>query len=90
MAGSAWVEHVKKFYLAKKSKNPGYKYSQAMKEARASYKKKGAATAAEPKKKTRKARKSKKADKEEESEKVGGSMGKKRVVRKKKVKILKM
>ena len=84
---SAWVEHVKKFYQAKKSKNPGYKYSQAMKDAKATYKKKGAA-AAEPAKKTRKRKK--KADKEEESEKVGGSMGRKRVVKKKKIKILKM
>jgi len=35
---SAWVAHVKQFYQAKKKSNPKYKFSSAMKEARASYK----------------------------------------------------
>jgi hypothetical protein len=46
---SAWISHVKSFYLKKKKKNPGYKYSQAMKDARSTYKKKAVA-----KKKTKK------------------------------------
>ena len=35
---SAWVQHVKKYYADRKKKQPGYKYSAAMKDARASYK----------------------------------------------------
>ena len=38
---SAWITHVKSVYAAKKKKNPSYKYGQAMKDAKASYKKKG-------------------------------------------------
>ena len=60
---SAWVAHVKQFYQAKKKKNPDYKYSSAMKEARASYKKGGKAEASAdekaPKKRKRKAKGSK-------------------------------
>ena len=81
---SKWVEHVKAFYQKKKKSNPSYKYSQAMKDAKATYKKAGADTK-KSKKTTRKSKKN-----EEEEEKVGGSMAKKRVARKKKVKILKM
>ena len=36
---SAWITHVKSVYAAKKKKNPSYKYGQAMKDAKASYKK---------------------------------------------------
>ena len=39
---SAWVSHVKAFYAARKKKDASYKYSSAMKDARATYKKKGA------------------------------------------------
>ena len=42
---SAWITHVKSVYAAKKKKNPSYKYGQAMKDAKASYKKKGSAKA---------------------------------------------
>ena len=38
---SAWVAHVKSFYQAQRKKDPKYKYSSAMKDARASYKKGG-------------------------------------------------
>ena len=82
---SKWVEHVKAFYQKKKKSNPSYKYSQAMKDAKATYKKVGATATKKSKKTTRKSKKN-----EEEEEKVGGSMAKKRVARKKKVKILKM
>ena len=44
---SVWVQHVKAYYQAQKKKNPDYKYKQAMKDARATYKKKGAAKAEE-------------------------------------------
>ena len=40
---SAWVAHVKKFYQDRKKKDSSYKYSSAMKDARASYKKGGKA-----------------------------------------------
>jgi hypothetical protein len=40
---SAWISHVKAFYQKKKKKNPAYKYSQAMKDARSTYKKKAVA-----------------------------------------------
>ena len=36
---SAWVAHVKKYYSDRRKKDPKYKYSSAMKDARASYKK---------------------------------------------------
>ena len=81
---SAWITHVKKVYAAKKKKNAAYKYSQAMKDAKSTYKK--AATKA-PAKKTRK-RKSKKSV-EEEEEDVGGSL-RRRVKKKRTMKILKM
>jgi len=35
-----WIVHVMKVYRAKKAKNPNYKYSQAIKDAKSSYKKK--------------------------------------------------
>ena len=58
---SAWIQHVKSFYQKKKKEDPSYKYSQAMKEARSTYKKKGsAAPAAEPAKPKRKRRRAKK------------------------------
>ena len=58
---SAWVQHVKKFYEAKKKKDPSYKYSQAMKDAKSTYKKKGAAAKEEAPKKKPRGRKKKKA-----------------------------
>ena len=36
---SAWMIHLDKVYRTNKSKNPNYKYSQAMKDAKKSYKK---------------------------------------------------
>ena len=35
---SAWVAHVKAYYAAQKKKNKDYRYSSAMKDARATYK----------------------------------------------------
>ena len=84
---SAWIEHVKKVYAAKKKKDASYKYSQAMKDAKATYTKKGAAKAPAKKKGGRK-KKPKKAE-EAEEEKVGGSLRRK-VKKKKTMKILKM
>ena len=55
---SAWITHVKSVYAAKKKKNPSYKYGQAMKDAKATYKKGGSKSsdseAAAPKKRRRK------------------------------------
>ena len=55
---SAWITHVKAVYAKNKKKNPSYKYGQAMKDAKASYKKGGAKSAeheeAAPKKRRRK------------------------------------
>ena len=66
---SAWITHVKSVYAAKKKKNPAYKYGQAMKDAKATYKKKGASKSSEtanaveeaaaPKKRRRRKKKSK-------------------------------
>ena len=39
---SVWVQHVKAYYQARKKKDATYKYKDAMRDARASYKKKGA------------------------------------------------
>ena len=36
---SAWITHVLKVHKDGKKKNPNYKYSQAMKDAKKSYKK---------------------------------------------------
>ena len=36
---SAWIEHVKAFYQEKKKVNPEYKYTQALKDAKGTYKK---------------------------------------------------
>ena len=67
---SAWITHVKAVYAKGKKKNAAYKYGQAMKDAKATYKKGGAAKtstaepeAAAPKK--RRARKKKKVSEEE-------------------------
>ena len=38
---SAWITHCKAVYAAGKKKNASYKYSQAMKDAKSTYKKKG-------------------------------------------------
>ena len=45
---SAWIAHCKAVYAAGKKKNSAYKYSQAMKDAKKTYKKGGKAAAAEP------------------------------------------
>jgi hypothetical protein len=36
---SAWIEHVLAVHKEKKKKNPDYKYSQALKDAKGTYKK---------------------------------------------------
>ena len=36
---SPWLEHVKEFYAEKKKSDPNYKYTQALKDAKATYKK---------------------------------------------------
>ena len=77
---SKWLTHLKAFYAKKKKTNPAYKYSTAMKEARASYK--SGKDDAAPKKSHK--RKSKKVHDEEKEEKKGGSLPKKRRVVKKK------
>ena len=82
---SVWLTHVKKVYAAGKKKNASYKYSQAMKDGKKTYKRAGKKA---PAKKGRK-RKSKKADEEEEEEKLGGAL-RRRVKKKKTMKILKM
>ena len=62
---SVWVQHVKAYYQARKKKDAAYKYKDAMKDARATYKKKGKAKAEEktdeaPKKRKRRKLASKK------------------------------
>ena len=37
--GSPWLDHVKAFYSEKKKQDPNYKYSQALKDAKETYKK---------------------------------------------------
>ena len=65
---SAWIQHCKKVYAAGKKKNPSYKYSQAMKDAKSTYKKAGAKTstaepeAPVPKKKVRRRKRKKIAE----------------------------
>ena len=82
---SAWMTEVAKTYAAGKKKHGvSYKYSQAMKDAKKTYKKKGSAKLA-PAKKTRR----KKAKKEEAEEEVGGSLRRK-VKKKRTMKILKL
>ena len=54
---SAWIEHVKKFYAAKKKKDSSYKYSSALKDASKTYKK--GKVAVEAVKKTKRKRKKK-------------------------------
>ena len=70
---SAWITHCKAVYAAGKKKNASYKYSQAMKDAKSTYKKGGkAAKAADdekveaPKKRGRKKKKAKTEEKEVE------------------------
>ena len=73
---SAWITHVKSVYAAKKKKNASYTYGQAMKDAKATYKKGGksakSAEEAAPAKKRRGKKKSKlkssKSQDDEESE----------------------
>ena len=54
MAKSAWMIAVAKTYAAGKAKSAGYKYSQAMKDGKKTYKK--GAAAVEPEKKRRRKR----------------------------------
>ena len=67
---SAWVQHVQAVYRKKKAKNASYKYGQAMKDAKATYKKgsKSSNDAAEeaPKKRRRRKKKSRMSKEEEE------------------------
>ena len=67
---SAWITHVKAVYAAGKKKNSAYKYGQAMKDAKATYKKKGAAKeeSEAPKKRRRKKKSSMKKEEQEEEE----------------------
>ena len=64
---SAWITHCKAVYAAGKKKNASYKYSQAMKDAKSTYKKGGGKAAkaddekveqAAPKKRRRRKKKS--------------------------------
>jgi len=50
---SAWVQHVQAVYRKKKAKNASYKYGQAMKDAKATYKKTGAAKSKSKSKKSK-------------------------------------
>ena len=65
---SAWITHCKAVYAAGKKKNASYKYSQAMKDAKSTYKKGGKAAKADDDKveqaapKKRRRRKKKKPD----------------------------
>ena len=61
---SKWVQHVQAVYRKKKAKNSSYTYGQAMKDAKATYKRTGAA----PKSKSKKS-KSKEEEPEQEDEK---------------------
>jgi hypothetical protein len=67
---SAWIAHCKAVYAAGKKKNSAYKYSQAMKDAKKTYKKGGKAAAAEPEEapKKKRGRKKKKAQKDQGEE----------------------
>lgn len=77
---SAWVAHVKKYYSDRKKKEPDYKYKNAMKDARASYKKVGAKVEKEEEKKPKiRRRRRKKIVVEEEKEKPKPKRRKKRV-----------
>ena len=51
MAGNPWLTHLKAFYAKNKSR---MSYSQAMKAAKATYKKKGTVAAPKKKRKTKK------------------------------------
>ena len=69
---SAWITHVKAVYAAGKKKNASYKYGQAMKDAKSTYKRAGKAASnaveekAAPKKRRRKKKSQmKKADESE-------------------------
>ena len=60
---SKWVQHVQAVYRKKKAKNSSYTYGQAMKDAKATYKRTGAA----PKSKSKKS-KSKEEEEPQEQE----------------------
>ena len=81
---SAWITHCKAVYAAGKKKNASYKYSQAMKDAKSTYKKVGgkAAKAADdekveaPTKRRRRKKKKQQSDAvEEKEEKVAHTKG---------------
>ena len=65
---SAWITHCKAVYAKGKKKNPSYKYSQAMKDAKASYKKGAAAKSEEPETAAPKKRRRKKKARVKKSE----------------------
>ena len=71
---SAWITHVKSVYASKKKKNASYTYGQAMKDAKATYKRSGAAAKssteeqAAPKKRRRKKKSRMKNQSEEDDE----------------------
>ena len=68
---SAWITHVKSVYAAGKKKNASYKYSQAMKDAKKTYKR-GAKSSTEeqeaPKKRRGRKKKSRMKKSEEDDE----------------------
>ena len=80
---SAWINHRKAVYAAGKKKNASYKYSQAMKDAKSTYKKKGGKAAKAddekveqaPKKSRRKKKKQQSDAVEEKEEKVAHTKG---------------
>ena len=72
---SAWITHCKAVYAKGKKKNPNYKYSQAMKDAKASYKR-GAKSSTEEQEAAPKKRRGRKK-KKPKNEEVGG--GRRRV-----------
>ena len=70
---SAWITHVKSVYAKGKKTNSSYTYGQAMKDAKKTYKRKGAASAASeevaaPKKRRGRKKKSRKSKKSVEED----------------------
>ena len=57
MPKNSWMSHLAKVYAAGKRKDAAYKYSQAMKDAKKTYKKGSVAAAEKPKKRRRKKKK---------------------------------
>ena len=57
MAKNSWMAHLAKVYAAGKRKNANYKYSQAMKDGKKSYRKGAASEDTAPKKRRRRGKK---------------------------------